>query len=763
MEKTSEELRLTDLESYDLDNGYPKKQLKSIIKLASNICETPISLIDIIDEFNQRTIATHGDWEEVVIPRDKSICDKVVVDREMLIVDNIESNEEISSRLSEEDKKKIGFYAGAPLISPSGFILGALCIIDSEPRQLSKFQKESLQVLADEVVARLQLHKQTKSLKRQNYKLEKYSIFLNNSADILCIIDSKTNLILDINEDCHKELEFTKDELIGKDFTDYVDSDIEIQKTIKDWFGSEKRKKERLSLPIKLKNKQNEEEWYRCNFTVENDQWYLTARNITDQKKAEERVSALRSKFEKVAEATTDLIYELDWKSAKITWSGDLSRILGYPESKKYVDFEWWQEKIHPDDVEEVMSDFLKVIDSEETKWSCTYRLRDFDGTYKFILNNSQIDRDSNGEPTNILGAIADITQLKKSELLQKNLLSKLQHANHLAELGFWEMDLKDGSILFDDEIFSILGIKNKPKNHSLDLILNRLDNIERVGFLEFLEKLKEGSGISDRVQKIKSSKLREKYLVHRGELIYENGEPRRLLVTTQDITERKLKELRITESLKEKEVLLSEIHHRVKNNLAIISGLLEMNVINIEDEKIIDFVRSSQLRIRSMAKIHENLYQTESFTHISFEDYINDLVETIQNTLSSNGSEPVIKTKIEDVQLNINYAIPCGLILNELITNSWKHAFPNQKKGTIGISFYNEGDKIHLSVKVNGVGLPEGFDQDNVQTSGMILIKILSNQIEADLSIKSSNEGFSCNISFTQKINRKGSSSSFV
>ena len=756
MNNPSEKLRLADLDSYDLDNGYPKDQLKSIIKLASNICDAPISLIDIIDEFNQRTIATHGEWEEKVIPRDKSICDKAVVDGEMLIINDVENNEEISSRLSTEDKKKIKFYAGAPLKSPEGYNLGALCIIDNKPRHLTKFQKESLQVLADEVMARLHLQK-------QKSKLEKYSVFLNNSADILCIIDSKTNLILDINEDCHKELGFTKGELIGSKFTDFVDSEFNIQKALTSWFDKDRNKKERLSIQEKLKHKDGEEKWYRCNFTIENNHWYLTARNITDQKHAEDRVRELRSKFEKVVNATTDLIYELDWKTTILTWGGDLTASLGYPESDRQVHFDWWREKVHPDDVEEVMNEIADVVESDKTKWSKTYRLRAFDGSYKYVLNNSHIDRDSGGNPTFILGAIADITGLKKAELQQKNLLSRLQHANHLAELGFWELDLGEDTAVLDDEMYNILDIKKKPEKPTVDLILNHLDEDAKIKFLEFIQNLKHGQGTFEQEHKIYTSNSVEKYLVHRGELINEDGVPNKILITTQDITDRKRKELRISESLQEKEILLSEVHHRVKNNLAIVSGLLEMNSLKIEDGSTLDFIRSSQLRIQSMAKIHEQLYQSDSFTHVSFKDYIHELIETIQNTMRTNGSEPEIKTDIEDVQLNLNYAIPCGLVLNELITNSWKHAFPNHKVGTIQIFLSSEGENIHLSVKDDGVGLPDGFEYKNASSLGMTLIRILSQQIEAQLSIGNTNNGFLCTLTFLQEKKRKGSSSSFV
>lgn len=764
MSNNSETQRIANLKSYYLNSEYPKEELKSITKLASEICNTPISLINIIEEFNQHTIATtHGDLDNKIIPRENSICDRTVIEENLLIINDIEKHEKISSRLSIEDKKKIKFYAGTPLKSPEGFNLGALCVIDSKPRQLTKFQKESLQTLAKEVMSRLELYRQTRLLKKKNETLKKYSLFLNNSADILCIIDSKSHLIQDINEDCHRELGYLKEELIQREFIDIIGSDVDFQKSISSWFDNEGTKNERLSLPIKLKNKEGEEQWYRCNFTSEKNQWYLTARNIDDQKNAENRVKTLQSKYEKIANATSDLTYELDWNSTELTWSGRITEILGYPESDKHVDFEWWIEKVHPADVEDVMSDFLSVLESDKIKWSKIYRFKTNHGYYKYILENAYIDRDNMGVPLFVLGSLSDITKLKHSELKQKSLLTRLQHANHLAGVGFWEIDLDNETIEVEEDMVQILGLSKVPVNPTLKLVLNCLDKASKDQFLDFIENIKKGNSSIEHEHYIKPPNSNSKYLIHRGELIFENGEPKKILIATQDITERKQKELRISKSLQEKEILLSEVHHRVKNNLAIISGLLEMNLFQVNDKNTIDFIKDSQLRIKSMAGIHEKLYQSDSFTHIPFKEYSLDLIETIQNSMSSIDFEPEIITKVENTQLNLNYAIPCGLILNELITNSWKHAFPNRKTGTITISFYSVGKKIHLSVEDDGVGLPDGFKYEETSSLGMTLINILSQQLEAQLSIGNTNNGFMCKLTFHQEENRKGSSSSFI
>jgi PAS domain S-box-containing protein len=761
MNPLQEEKRIQELESYNINKDYPKKQLQSVIKLAAKICKVPVSLIDIIDKLNQRTIVAHGDWEEKVIPRGQSICDVVVKKGDLLIADDIRKHKILSDRLTETDKEKIRFYAGAPLKSSAGYTLGALCVIDSRPRKLTEFQKESLQILADEVMARLDLHKQKNLLQEKNKKLEKYSIFLENSADILCIIDPETQKITDINEDCDKELGFSKEEMINKQFSDFLELEDLSVNDIQNWFAMNNQLNGRYSIPIRFKNNLNEEKWFRCNFTEQKGKWYLTARNITDQKVAENQIKVLQQKFEKVAKATSDLIYEFNCETGEIHWGEGFKKMMGYPETEKTVNLTWWYDKVHPNDIMDVKNEFTEVINGDTVYWKKTYRFKTYDGSFKYLLNYSHIDRDEKSEPKKIIGALADITNLKEAELKQKNLLSRLNHAHHMADLGYWEIDLDDGKVFWSDEMYHILNTERSTEP-SLDFILKRMEPEEAKKLNHLIHELSLGKGIEEVEHKINLGESEQKYLTHRGELIDEGVETKKIILTTQDITERKQKELKISESLREKETLLAEIHHRVKNNLAIISGLLELNLYQINDKKMEYFIRSNQLRIKSMANIHENLYKSETLTDVSFKEYINELISAIQASYFTENFEPKFITNIEDVHLNINHAIPCGLILNELITNSIKHAFPDQENGMIKISFSSVQDHINLSVEDNGIGVPEDFDFQASQSLGMTLIKILSKQINADLNIGNTENGFGCTIRFARK-KIKGSGSNFT
>jgi PAS domain S-box-containing protein len=208
-------------------------------------------------------------------------------------------------------------------------------------------------------------------------------------------------------------------------------------------------------------------------------------------------------------------------------------------------------------------------------------------------------------------------------------------------------------------------------------------------------------------------------------------------IVTLIDVTETKRAEQRIQASLAEKVVMLKEIHHRVKNNLQIISSLLELQSDTIADEDSRRFINESQNRIRSMALVHEKLYHAESFASINFGDYIDSLTQYLFSTLVSDPDQIFFTVDAGDFLLGIDEAIPCGLIVNELVSNSLKHAFPDGRKGEISVRCHTgEEGLITLTVSDNGVGLPPGLDFRNTETLGLQLVTMLVKQLRGDIEV---------------------------
>lgn len=197
-----------------------------------------------------------------------------------------------------------------------------------------------------------------------------------------------------------------------------------------------------------------------------------------------------------------------------------------------------------------------------------------------------------------------------------------------------------------------------------------------------------------------------------------------------RDITERKRAEEQIQKNLQEKNVLLKEIHHRVKNNLQIVCSLLNLQSRYIKNEEAIKMFRESRDRVRSMALVHETLYGSKDLAKIDFAGYIKNLAQGLYRAYGIDPGKIVLSLSVKDIHLGINIAVPCGLLINELISNALKHAFPPswEGKGEIEVSIHpTEGDEIELTVSDNGVGMPEDLDIHKTKSLGMHLVTILA------------------------------------
>ena len=258
----------------------------------------------------------------------------------------------------------------------------------------------------------------------------------------------------------------------------------------------------------------------------------------------------------------------------------------------------------------------------------------------------------------------------------------------------------------------------------------------------------------SDKISEMAVEALNGFYLISCSPIYDDNGEVEFIIHIATDITKRKKNEELLMHSIQEKEVLLKEIHHRVKNNFQIISSLLSLQANNIKDDELLDLFNNAIYRIRSMALIHEHLYQSSKFDFVDFKSYLNTLIYELYENYKVN-REIDIDIKIDNVFLDNNEAIHCGLIINEILTNSFKYAFSGVliSKPKLSISFENSTDNsLELKISDNGIGLPEGFNIYESKTLGMSLVTSLVSQIGGTLQIDGSN-GTVFTIKFKKKI----------
>ncbi|WP_281773996.1 PAS domain S-box protein [Methanobacterium formicicum] len=224
---------------------------------------------------------------------------------------------------------------------------------------------------------------------------------------------------------------------------------------------------------------------------------------------------------------------------------------------------------------------------------------------------------------------------------------------------------------------------------------------------------------------------------------IKKDGEINSILVISKDITERKKAMDGLERMVDEKNILIKEIHHRVKNNMQIISSLLNLQSqhLKADEQFAVSILKESQNRVKSMAMIHENLYQSKDFTHIKFEDYITRLVYELFYSYSGDADKIRLVVDVDDVNLNMETAVPCGLIVSELFTNSVKYAFPEGREGEIRVSLKQEPGKddareFILTVSDDGVGFPPDLDYRNTETLGLELVNSLTCQIDGNISL---------------------------
>ncbi|MDP9190090.1 MAG: PAS domain S-box protein [Acidobacteriota bacterium] len=222
---------------------------------------------------------------------------------------------------------------------------------------------------------------------------------------------------------------------------------------------------------------------------------------------------------------------------------------------------------------------------------------------------------------------------------------------------------------------------------------------------------------------------------------------------SVRDVTERRRAQELMQASLREKEALLREIHHRVKNNLQITSSLLRLQEGAIGDPQAREVFAGTQHRIRSMALVHEKLYPSTNLSQIDFADYIRTLGDLLMKSFAPDPAPMTLRVGGAMVLLGIDVAVPCGLIINELLSNALKHAFPDERRGTIAVELEDCGDGIcQVLVRDDGIGLPPNLDPATVTTLGLQLVAGLVQQIDGTLTVVSGDGGTAFTIRFPMR-----------
>jgi PAS domain S-box-containing protein len=336
--------------------------------------------------------------------------------------------------------------------------------------------------------------------------------------------------------------------------------------------------------------------------------------------------------------------------------------------------------------------------------------------------------------------------ELKKTE-------ERYARAIYAGKVGIWELNIDSNTIFIDPNLKAMLGYADNELSNCFDEWLNLVHpsdvDVLKVEINAYIEGLIPKYEIEHRMRHRDGQYI---WFLARGTILCDISEKICFIAgSNTDITVSKYTETRLKASLKEKEVLLKEIHHRVKNNLQVISSLLRLQARYIKDEEALDILRDSQNRVRAMAMIHENLYQSSDLGKIKFSEYICNLSNNLACGYSLN-KDIKINLQIHQVELRIDTAIPCGLIINELVSNAIKHAFINTEFGVIYIEFLDLGNnKYSFSVSDDGIGVPDDIELRRNKSLGLQLVWSLVEQLEGSI-IFNNKLGTSFTITFVEQ-----------
>ncbi|MEG4006193.1 PAS domain S-box protein [Microcoleus sp. Pol11C1] len=474
--------------------------------------------------------------------------------------------------------------------------------------------------------------------------------------------------------------------------------------------------------------------------------------------------------------------------------SDNVQTIFGYNPQELLADCKFWSSRIHPEDRPQFLVNFSDL--SEEKNCISEYRFLHQDGIYRWLRTELKLLVDSTGIPIEIIGYAADISNSKYAELargqqfeqerLVEAIARRVRQSLQLEEilnttvaelqqvlladrvLVYQLLPTSGGRVIaeavaegcsklvdrcFGEEVFP-------PDSYQLYLqgricAISELDSPSITPcVMEFMKQIQVRAKLV--VPIIQHSQLWGLLIAHQcdGPRDWKEWEinlfqqlVNQLALAIQqsllyqqlqaELSDRKQAEANLKNSLREKEILLKEIHHRVKNNLCVVASLLELQSNTVADPQVSKMFEESQNRLYSMALIHEKLYRSTNLAQINFGEYLEDLVSNLFHSYNISNNQIQLQVLAEPISLNLETATPCGLIANELVSNTLKHAFPDGTTGTVSVECYQTGDQeINLLVKDNGIGFPQNLDFRKTQSMGFQVVCTLTEQLEGTIEI---------------------------
>ena len=461
----------------------------------------------------------------------------------------------------------------------------------------------------------------------------------------------------------------------------------------------------------------------------------LLGKLMTDNLKrarTNQKLQESEERYQNLAKISPVGIFRTDQNGATTYVNPMWCRISGLPEEQAMG--QGWLMAVHPDDRETLSKGWLETIRLQKPSFT-EYRFLRPEGTIAWVMGQATPERNPEKQIIGYVGTITDISERKRAEKEIIMLATALRRINECVSIT----DVED-TILFVNEAFQKTYGYSEQELIGQNIKIVRSPNFPQQVFEEVLPGTLSGGWTGELVNRRKDGSEFPVFL-STSIIGKKDGKPNYLIGVTMDITERKRAVEAVRASLQEKEILLKEVHHRVKNNLMSVIGLIKMTEAEAKNEQFNALLQEFEGRVRSMALVHESLHKSADLAHIDLQYYLETLTAHIR---AQYGAERDIRFSVQAAKVTVDpdFAVPCGLILNELITNAYKHAFPDDKsrsgedKCEIKVIVELERKVLTLTVADNGIGLPAGLDWEKSETLGLRLIKMLSKQLNGTIRL---------------------------
>jgi len=456
------------------------------------------------------------------------------------------------------------------------------------------------------------------------------------------------------------------------------------------------------------------------------------SRDITARRRTEEALRESEERFRTLYENATVGLYRTTPEGRIHLANPALLRILGYETFEEIASRDLEREGYGPGYSRAAFKERLEhdgFIQGLETAWKRK------DGTTVYVRESARLIRSADGASIYYEGTVEDITERKRAELELRTSEEKYRRIFDRSLEGILQTSL-DGRILAANRaLVRIFGYDSLEEFLSVNMTDLYVD-LEARDYM--IESLRAGDEVRNLELRMRRKDGTEFYaLMNVTALRDPAGRIDRVEGMLTDITDLIQSRAELESALREKEILLKEIYHRVKNNLQTVSGLLSLQGRCFQDPEIVRAFEETQDRLRSMAMIHESLYRSDRLSGVDFPAYVQTLARTLIDSHETSPSRIKLRLDVEPVSFDLKTAVPLGLIINELVSNALKHGFPRDREGMIAVELHRRGeDGFHLSIRDDGIGLPPDLELGRLDSMGLCLVEMLIGQIDGRLRL---------------------------